>query len=73
MPETTLVIKGGSVVGPDGVVRADVAIVDDRIVAVDAAVEVPRGAQVLDAGGCLVGPGLVDLHTHLRQPGREEA
>ncbi len=28
---------------------------------------------MLDAGGCLVGPGLVDLHTHLRQPGREEA
>jgi dihydroorotase len=28
---------------------------------------------VLDATGCLVGPGLVDLHTHLRQPGREEA
>src|SRR6202021_966149 len=36
-------------------------------------IEAPRGAQVLDAGGCLVGPGLVDLHTHLRQPGREEA
>ncbi len=28
---------------------------------------------MLDADGCLVGPGLVDLHTHLRQPGREEA
>ena len=28
---------------------------------------------MLEAGGCLVGPGLVDLHTHLRQPGREEA
>ena len=28
---------------------------------------------VLDCGGCVVAPGLVDLHTHLRQPGREEA
>jgi dihydroorotase len=28
---------------------------------------------VLDAGGCVLAPGLVDLHTHLRQPGREEA
>ncbi|MDQ2827094.1 MAG: dihydroorotase, partial [Actinomycetota bacterium] len=28
---------------------------------------------VLDAGGCIVAPGLVDLHAHLRQPGREEA
>ena len=31
------------------------------------------GATVLDAGGCLVAPGLVDLHTHLRQPGAEDA
>ena len=31
------------------------------------------GRTVLDAGGCVVAPGLVDLHTHLRQPGREEA
>jgi dihydroorotase len=28
---------------------------------------------MLDAGGCVVAPGLVDLHTHLREPGREEA
>src|ERR1700727_894164 len=31
------------------------------------------GAQVLDAGGLLALPGLVDLHTHLREPGREDA
>ncbi len=33
----------------------------------------PRGSVVLDAGGCVVAPGLVDLHTHLREPGREES
>ena len=43
------------------------------VVGLAEAVDPPRGAVVLDAGGCLVGPGLVDLHTHLRQPGREEA
>jgi dihydroorotase len=36
-------------------------------------IDPPAGATVLDAGGCVVAPGLVDLHTHLRQPGREEA
>ena len=32
-----------------------------------------RGAQVLDADGLVALPGLVDLHTHLREPGREDA
>ncbi|HTZ27402.1 MAG TPA: amidohydrolase family protein, partial [Streptosporangiaceae bacterium] len=31
------------------------------------------GAQRLDAGGLILLPGLVDLHTHLREPGREDA
>src|ERR1700722_13045810 len=31
------------------------------------------GAQVLDAAGLIALPGLVDLHTHLREPGREDA
>ena len=33
----------------------------------------PAGAQVLDAAGLIALPGLVDLHTHLREPGREDA
>ncbi|MFA6001341.1 MAG: amidohydrolase family protein, partial [Thermoleophilia bacterium] len=32
----------------------------------------PRGAQVIDAAGSLLLPGFVDLHTHLRSPGRED-
>jgi dihydroorotase len=53
---------------------ADVLVGDDgRISAVGAGIDVPAAAQVLDAGGCVVAPGLVDIHTHLRQPGREEA
>jgi dihydroorotase len=73
LPEPTVFIRGGTVVGPAGLARADVAVAGDVVVAVAESIDVPRGAQVLDAGGCLVGPGLVDLHTHLRQPGREEA
>jgi dihydroorotase len=73
LPDPTLVIRGGSVVGPDGLARLDVAVAGDTVLALAESIEPPVGATVLDASGCLVGPGLVDLHTHLRQPGREEA
>jgi len=53
--------------------RADVAVGDGRIVAVADDIPPTAGQRVLDAGGCVVAPGLVDLHTHLRQPGNEEA
>lgn len=35
--------------------------------------ERPSGAEIIEADGLLVLPGLVDLHTHLREPGREDA
>ena len=66
----TLVIRGGRVVDATGSRDADVVVDDGRIVAVGADLD---GDTVLDAGGCIVAPGLVDLHSHLRQPGREEA
>jgi dihydroorotase len=72
-PTVSLVLRGGSVVGPEGLTRADVAVGGGVVVDVSASIDPPKGATVLDAAGCLVGPGLVDLHTHLRQPGREEA
>ena len=69
----SLVIRGGRVVDASGERRADVAVVEGRVAAVEADLDVPSGARVLDAGGCVVAPGFVDLHAHLRQPGREEA
>ncbi len=65
-----LVIRGATVVDATGSRRADVAIEDDVVVAVGPDL---AGATVLDAGGCVLGPGLVDLHAHLRQPGNEDA
>lgn len=68
-----LVVTGGRVVDREGERPADVAVgADGRILAVGPSIE-PGGARVLDATGCIVAPGLVDLHTHLREPGREEA
>jgi dihydroorotase len=68
-----LVVTGGRVVDREGERPADVAVgADGRILAVGPSLD-PGGARVLDATGCIVSPGLVDLHTHLREPGREEA
>jgi len=51
----------------------DVVILDGRVVEVSTAPERQPGDLVLDATGCIVSSGLVDLHTHLREPGREES
>jgi dihydroorotase len=66
-------VRGGTVVDETGERRADVVIGDGTVTAVGRDLDVPAGATVLEAGGCYVAPGLVDLHTHLRQPGGEEA
>jgi dihydroorotase len=68
-----LLIRGGELVGARGVQRADLLVVHGVITAVGNSLEAPSGTRELDASGCWVGPGLVDLHTHLREPGGEEA
>jgi dihydropyrimidinase len=56
-------IVGGRIVSPTAIVTADVLVEDGTIVHVG---EVERdGAEVVDAGGCLVLPGAVDVHTHV--------
>ena len=71
--DLTVVISGGTVVDETGERRADVLVSGGRVAAVEPGIDAPAGARRLDAGGCVVAPGLVDLHTHLRQPGREES
>ena len=73
MAEPTFIITGGTVVDATGERRADVVVSDGLVREVAPGLDAPLGATVLDAGDCLVAPGLVDLHTHLREPGREEA
>jgi dihydroorotase len=68
-----VVVRGGEVVDAGGRRRADVLVHDGVIATVDVGIGVPAGAVELDAGGCVVAPGLVDLHAHLREPGREES
>ena len=48
----------------------DILIKDGQIVEIGKSLS---GDQVIDGSGCVALPGLVDLHTHLREPGREDA
>ena len=68
----TLLIQGGRVIDPSQSMDrvTNLLVRDGRIAAYDA---VPDGQdEVLDAAGKIVAPGLIDMHVHLREPGREE-
>jgi dihydroorotase len=68
-----LLVKGGRVVDPsqgkDGAL--DVLLADGRVEKLGKHVTA-RGASVIDADGLVVCPGFIDIHTHLREPGRED-
>lgn len=66
----SVVIKGGTILNHDGELRADVKIENQKIVEVGANL---KADIELDASGCIVTSGFVDLHAHLREPGKEEA
>ena len=65
----TYLIKGARPYGGDA---ADILVKDGRIAAIGESLAA-TGAEVVDAAGLIALPGLVDLHTHLREPGREDA
>ena len=66
---STILISGGTL--PDGM-KSDLLIKDGKIAEIAAKIE-SQGAQVIDATKSILLPGLVDLHTHLREPGKEDA
>lgn len=63
-----LLIRGGTVVNHDHSRRADVLIDGEIIVAIGTSLDVPTGAEIVDAGGAYVIPGGIDPHTHLEMP-----
>ena len=65
-----IVLKGGRVVDSRGERVADVAVQGGVVVEVG---EQLSSSRTIDASGCVVAPGFVDLHAHLREPGKEEA
>ncbi|HOB74964.1 MAG TPA: dihydroorotase [Phycisphaerae bacterium] len=73
MADGKLLIKGGRVIDPAaGVDRtADVLLADGKVAGIDSSLSVPD-AQVIDARGRIVCPGLIDIHVHFREPGDED-
>ena len=66
---TNILISGGTL--PDGV-KSDLLIKDGLIVEIAKKIDA-QNAHVINAANSIVLPGLVDLHTHLREPGKEDA
>ena len=68
-----IIIRGGRVIDPgsDRDLQADMLVRGGVVAAIGAGLSA-EGARSIDARGCIVAPGLVDLHTHLREPGFEQ-
>lgn len=73
MEKEKILIKGGRVIDPGNKIDdiLDILIADSKISKVSKSIK-PEGARVLDATGKIIIPGLVDMHVHLREPGRED-
>ena len=69
--EIDLLVRGGSVVTPEGVKRADVAIAGGKFVHVAPEIH-DSAAATLDASGRYVFPAILDAHVHFNEPGRTE-
>jgi dihydroorotase len=70
---SAMLIRGGRVIDPSRRLDAalDLLIEDGKIARLGERLKA-RGAEAIDAAGLVVCPGFIDLHTHLREPGRED-
>src|SRR5215216_3561964 len=66
-----LIVRGGKLVTPDGVQRADLGVLRGKIVQVAAEIS-DAAASTLNAKGSYVFPGIVDAHVHFNEPGRAD-
>jgi dihydroorotase len=74
VPSKAILFKGGRVVDPASGTDATLDVRIDKGAVTETGSSISRvGATVVDCAGLIVAPAFVDLHTHLREPGREDA
>ena len=69
-----LLLRGGRLLDPSQRLdeAGDLLLADSKIARVGGTIDECENAEVIDCAGAVVGPGFVDVHTHLREPGRED-
>ncbi|HTD82156.1 MAG TPA: amidohydrolase family protein, partial [Gemmatimonadaceae bacterium] len=69
-----LVLRGGTLIDPSQRLNVvgDLLIADGVIADSGRGIDAPDGAEVIDCDGLIVSPGFIDVHCHLREPGRED-
>ena len=67
-----LVVKNGKIYTPNGFINGNIAIYDGKIVALNKSGLMESADTIVDAGSLFVLPGMVDMHTHFRDPGFTE-
>ena len=69
-----ILLQGGRVIDPANGIDdlRDVLLADGRIQVVDRGLRPEGGARVVNCDGQIVAPGFIDMHVHLREPGRED-
>src|SRR5579872_4677337 len=65
-----LIVRGGTLVTPQGLLRADIAIDNGTIQSIGP--ELRGGTEEIDARGLHVFPAVIDVHLHFNEPGRTE-
>jgi dihydroorotase len=71
---TDILLKGGRLLDPSSNLDAvgDMLLRNGKIESVGGTIGTPDGAMVVDCAGQVVSPGFIDVHCHLREPGRED-